>query len=370
MTPAVHGTTAPGFEALRVEFAAVGHEEGAQLAVHVDGEPVADLWRGPGVEGDSLMGVFSSTKGAAFAVVALLVQQGALDLDREVAFYWPEFAVEGKGAATVRDLLGHRVGALGTDEGLTLDEVADDRAAAARIAGHRPYWRPGAALGYHALSVGALAGEVVRRVTGHTLQEEYERRLRRPFGLDFFLGLPEGEEHRVLPVLPPLDPPPQGPRDGLAGIAGNRHHPGMPELAELPNLRVIRAGGPASVGGVASARGLAGLYAAVIGGLCTGATLAECALVSSAGHDLVLGTHRVHGLGFMVGWPFLGAGAFGHDGAGGSMAFADPRAGLAFGYARRRFPSPGGAGQDAERLATVARACALARQGRRARRGR
>ncbi|WP_369008277.1 serine hydrolase [Streptomyces sp. PT12] len=137
----------------------------------------------------------------------------------------------------------------------------------------------------------------------------------------------------------------------------------MPELAELPNLRVIRAGGPASVGGVALARGLAGLYAAVIGGPFTGATLAECALVSSAGHDLVLGTHRVHGLGFMVGWPFLGAGAFGHDGAGGSMAFADPRAGLAFGYARRRFPSPGGAGQDAERLATVARACALARQG-------
>ncbi|MEO3752869.1 serine hydrolase domain-containing protein [Streptomyces sp. B6B3] len=363
------GTVAAGYEPLRAEFDAVlaaDPDLAAQLAVYVDGSPVADLCGGPGLAPDSLVGVFSVTKGAAYLVVARLVQDGVLDLDREVRAYWPEFAAAGKDRLTVRELLTHRAGAIGVESGFTLDELADDAALAERLAPHRPYWRPGTLFGYHSLTVGALAGEVVRRAAGVRLAELFEREIREPHDVDLYLGLPADLEPRVTPVLPPErapEPDPEAP-DSLGGIAGNRHAPEPIDLALLPNNRTVRAGGPASVGGVGSARGLARLYAAALTGVAgraaflTRATLAEFAQPQAVGHDVVLSTHRAYGVGFMVGLPFLGAGSFGHDGAGGAMAFADPRSGLAFGYVRPRFPEPAGAGPDAERLARVARACA------------
>ncbi|MEU0218588.1 serine hydrolase domain-containing protein, partial [Streptomyces sp. NPDC006265] len=141
MTQEIHGTVADGFEAVREEFTAFVAGERAdyegQLCAYVHGRKVVDLWAGTGA--DALFGVFSSTKGAAYLVVALLVQDGTLELDRKVTYYWPEFAAEGKGALTLRDLLAHRAGVVGTDTGFTLAELADDRpargpsAAAARI---------------------------------------------------------------------------------------------------------------------------------------------------------------------------------------------------------------------------------------------
>ncbi|MBL1069172.1 serine hydrolase domain-containing protein [Streptomyces sp. 7-21] len=371
----VHGAVAPGFEPLREEFEAVLREEpdhAAQLAVYSRGGPVADLWGGPGMEEDSLIGVFSATKGAAYLTVALLVQRGVLVLDREVAAYWPEFAAEGKGAVTLRELLTHRAGVIGTPRGFSPAEVADDAELARQLAPQRPFWRPGAAFGYHSLTIGALAGEVVRRATGVPLQQLYERELREPTGAEFYLGLPEELEPRVVSVLPPRPQPGAGQEagdapDSLAGIAANLHAAEPTSLVGLPNSRAVRAGGQASVGGVASARGLARLYAGAVFGvagqppLLRPAVVAEFAQPHAVGTDLVLGTERAYGIGFMTGYRFLGAGAFGHDGAGGAMAFADPRAGLAFGYVRRRVPTPNGAGPDAERLARAARACALGR---------
>src|SRR5437763_10290620 len=153
------GTVAEGFERVRDEFAGVAAEEGgdyaAQLVAYLDGERVVDLWTGPEITGDSLTGVYSSTKGAAHLVVALLVQDGVLDLDQKVSHYWPEFGVEGKQGITLRDLLAHRAGVVGADAGLPPDEVADDRVIAERLASQRPYWRPGTAFGYHALVIGA-----------------------------------------------------------------------------------------------------------------------------------------------------------------------------------------------------------------------
>ncbi|MGK5734193.1 serine hydrolase domain-containing protein [Streptomyces sp. URMC 124] len=355
----VQGTVAKGYEGVREEFEATFAEEraghSAQLAAYVDGEQVVDLWGGPGVEGDSLTGVFSSTKGAAHLVVALLVQEGVLDLDREVAHYWPEFAAAGKESVTLRDLLAHRAGVVGAEGGFTTEELADDRAIAERLAGQKPHWRPGTAFGYHALVIGALTGEVVRRATGRTMQELYEERIRAPYGIDFYMGLPEEHEHRVLDIQP-MDPTPgqkrvllegaTGPQS-LTGIAFNTNHPSEPTVLEdLPNHRVIRAGGPASVGGMASARGLARLYAAAISGvggkeaLLTPGTAADFAQIHSIGYDLVTRQHMAFGLGFgAMGdkYPFLGARAFGHGGAAGSQAFADPSTGLAFGFNRRRY---------------------------------
>jgi CubicO group peptidase (beta-lactamase class C family) len=382
MTQEIHGTVADGFEAVREEFAAFVAGERpdyeGQLCAYVHGRKVVDLWVGHGVAADSLYGVFSSTKGAAHLVAALLVQDGTLELDRKVTYYWPEFGAEGKGALTLRDLLTHRAGLIGIDSGFTREELADDRAVAERLADQRPFWRPGTAFGYHALTLGALIGEVVRRATGRTLQEVYEERVRAPYGLEFFLGLPEALEIRfrsVQPMAPTpeqqavLDSVPKGPHT-LASIAFNTHVPEPGELVDHANSRTVRAKGPASAGGVAAARGLAGMYAAAISEvdgrppLLKPDTVAEVGQIHSIGYDLVARTHRSFGLGFQAtadAWyPFLGAGTFGHSGAGGSQAFADPRSGLAYGYTRRRCAFPGGAAPENERLVRAVHSAALA----------
>lgn len=379
----VQGTTAPGYEAARDEFTAMlaqgEPDHAAQVAAFVRGEQVVDLWVGPDTDGDTLFGVYSSTKGAAYLVVALLVQDGALELDREVAHYWPEFAAEGKGDATLRELLSHRVGIVGSDSGFTPQEIADDRAIAARLAPQRPYWRPGTAFGYHALSIGALAGEVVLRATGRTLQEAYEKRVRAPYGLDFYLGLPEALEPRFRSVLPMMPSPgeralldAQPPQPGtLNSIAFNRNGAHPTDLETIPNSRPVRAQGPASVGGVASARGLATMYTAAVGGLdgreplLKPDTVAEFGQIHSNGYDLVLRAHKSFGVGFQnvaeAWYPFLGAGSIGHKGVGGSQAFADPRSGLAYGYTRRRFPFPGGPAPEDERLVQAIHTAAVSR---------
>ncbi|CAM5296187.1 Class A beta-lactamase-related serine hydrolase OS=Streptomyces alboniger OX=132473 GN=CP975_14565 PE=4 SV=1 [Streptomyces alboniger] len=382
MTQEIHGTVADGFEAVREEFAAFVAGElpdyEGQLCAYVHGRKVVDLWAGEGVDGGSLYAVFSSTKGAAHLVAALLVQDGTLELDRKVTYYWPEFAAEGKGGLTLRDLLAHRAGLVGLDAGFTAQELADDRAMAERLADQRPFWRPGTAFGYHALVIGALSGEVVRRATGRTLQEVYEERIRAPHALDFFLGLPQALEPRYRPVQPMtptapqqavLDALPRGPHT-LSAIAFNTHAPEPGDLEGYANSRAVRAKGPASAGGVGAARGLAGMYAAAISEVDGRApllkpdTVAEVGQIHSVGYDLVARAHRSYGLGFQAtadAWyPFLGAGAFGHSGAGGSQAFADPRSGLAYGYTRRRMAFPGGAAPENERLIKAAHTAALA----------
>ncbi|WP_406009166.1 beta-lactamase family protein [Streptomyces sp. NBC_00637] len=382
-TREIHGTVADGFEAVREAFAAFVARERpdyeGQLCAHVHGRRVVDLWvPGDGAGPDSLYGVHSSTQGAAHLVVALLVQEGTLELDRKVTYYWPEFAAEGKGALTLRDLLAHRAGVIGTDTGFSPQELADDRQIAERLADQRPFWRPGTAFGYHALVIGALTGEVVRRATGRTLQEVYEERVRVPYALDFFLGLPAAHEPRfrtARPMAPTAeqrglpDSPPDGPHT-LAAVAFNRHAAEPTDGELLPNDPLIRARGPASVGGVASARGLAGLYAAAIsevGGkapLLKEDTAAEFGQLHSVGYDVVARSHRSYGLGFQATadtWhPFLGAGAFGHSGAGGCQAFADPRSGLAYGCTRRRSAFPGGSAPENDRLAAAVHKAALA----------
>ncbi|MFJ6697616.1 serine hydrolase domain-containing protein [Streptomyces sp. NPDC091272] len=366
----VKGTVAAGYEEVRAEFAAVldnpdeGPDHAAQLVAHVRGELVVDLWGGPHIEADSLTPVYSSTKGAAHLVVALLVQDGTLDLDREVASYWPEFGVHGKDRLTLRELLAHRAGVVGADTGFTPEELADDRAIAERLAGQRPYWRAGTAFGYHGYVIGALTGEVVHRVTGRTVQEIYEERVRAPYGLDFYVGLPDTEIPRVLDTLPMAPTPAQQAEaaanpsgaHGLGGIAFNRNGKQPTDIVEAGNSYALRANGQLSFGGVASARGLAGMYAAVLGdgqergALLSEDTLAEFGQIHSEGIDLVGGARSVFGLGFQAmsaeKYPVLGHGTIGHSGAAGSVAFADPRNRIAYGYNRRRFAYPGGAAPE------------------------
>ncbi|PKV93426.1 CubicO group peptidase (beta-lactamase class C family) [Amycolatopsis echigonensis] len=358
----VHGTVKPGFERVRDEFAAVA-DGSAQLAAYHRGEQVVDLWTGQDIDGDSLLGAYSASKGAAHLTVALLVQDGVLDLDQRVSHYWPEFAAEGKQDVTLRDLLAHRGGLVGSDEGFSRADLADDRVVAERLARQRPFWRPGSAFGYHALVVGALSGEVVRRATGRTLQEHFADRVRDPYAVDFYLGLPAELEPRFVSTQPMVLTPerqlPLPAANSLPGIAFNRHHPQGPEVWELPNFPEVRRLGAASFGGVASARGLARMYAAAISPLDGEPPLlkpeiaAEFGQIQSVGYDVVLREHKAFGVGFHVTserYPELGQGSLGHSGAGGQQAFADPRNGIAYGYTRRRIPFPAAAAPENEPL--------------------
>jgi len=367
----VQGTVAAGFEPVREEFAAILAAEGAgldaQVAAYHQGELVVDLWAGPETTRDSLLGIYSASKGVTHLIVALLVQDGVLDLDQRVSHYWPEFAAEGKGDLLLRQLLSHQAGLVGTDAGFSMAELADDQLVAGRLAAQAPFWRPGTASGYHALVMAALSGEVVRRVTGQRVQDLLGPLLRDRYQLDLHFGLPASEDHRFLSAQPMAVTPERlralaatvTAPGSLSGIAFNRHHPDNHEVWELPNLPVIRSQGPASFGGVGTARALARLYSAAISPtdgaapLLTPATAAAFAQVQYAGWDLVLRQHKAWAVGFHPSselYPSLGAGAFGHSGAGGQQALADPRNQLSYAFLRRRFLYPPQADADHDRM--------------------
>ncbi|HEY1178750.1 MAG TPA: serine hydrolase domain-containing protein [Phytomonospora sp.] len=345
----VNGTVAEGFEHVREAFADfTGAQESppdAQLAAYARGRLVVDLWTGHDITGDTPTGVYSSTKGAAYLTVALLVQDGILDLDDTVASHWPAFGAHGKTGVTVRELLAHQAGVPGADGGFAPAELADDRAIAARVAAQAPYWEPGTAYGYHAYVVGALVGEVVLRATGRALREHYEERLRGPFGLDLHVGLPDGLEGRFREMKPWVLTPEQEAalwagwpgRGSVAAIAYNLDADEPTDPTLLANDRRMRALGQFSAGGVGSARGLAGLYDAGLRLLEPG-TVEAFTRVQSSGEDLVSGQAARFAVGFenLAQYPSLGDDAFGHSGTPGCLGFADPRSGVAYGYTRRR----------------------------------
>ncbi|MBG6084263.1 serine hydrolase domain-containing protein [Zhihengliuella flava] len=340
-----------------------------QLCVYLDGAPVLDLAVGqdhapqaggfgaddepPALRREALTGVFSCSKGAGAVVMGLLVQDGVLDLDARVAEYWPEYAAAGKEATTVRQALSHQAGALGVPGGFSLAEYNESERAAAQLAAAPPAWRPGITHAYHGLTIGVLMEELVRRTTGESLQQVYEDRVRSPYGIDFYLGLPEAEEFRYRNVLKPAAAPlPFIDPFGYTGLAFNstgvfeREDGTAGELLDLPNHRAVRAGGHSSAGGVANARGLARLYAVTSTGVVDDAGSRTEPLFSAEttrlmtedqvfGADRASGELTAFGIGFMKPAPqnsFGSVWAYGHNGANGSFGWADPAYGLAFGY--------------------------------------
>ncbi|GIG20621.1 serine hydrolase [Cellulomonas chitinilytica] len=371
----MHGTVAPGFEGVRDAFAATAAGEPglqAQVAAYVGGERVVDL--AVGLPAQTLMPVYSTGKGAVHLTVALLAQDGVLDLDRRVADDWPEFGTHGKDVLTVRDVLTHRAGLVGVPERFRLDELADDAVLAARLAPLAPAWPVGAGYGYHAFVVGALLGEAVRRQTGLSLRDVYERRIRAPRDLDLHLGLPEALDDRVVDAQPPLLTDAEQAqraaaapsRDSLISVAFNLDADPPTDIVTIGNAPQVRRLGQTSAGAVGNARGLAGLYAAAIGAdgrgaLLDDASVAAVAALATPGPDLVTGEVDHFGLGFertQVPYPFLGASAFGHSGAAGAQGFADPENGVAFGYARRRFAAAGNLAPEVDALARALGAAA------------
>jgi len=322
-----------------------------QIAAYHDGALVLDAAGGPHLAPDSVMVPFSVTKIAIGLTIALLVERGALDLDAPVADYWPEFSAKGKRAVTVRQLLSHQAGLPQATPSLTWAEVFDDHAGAVRLAASRPFWQPGSAFGYHGLTIGNLASELVFRVTGSTLREYYERELRSPLGVEFFLGLPSEHEGRLVPVLPMIPPSADArPSSGSLLLPTVKAIAGRP--VDYPNDAVTWRYGHPAVSGTGTARGIAQLLAATVTGLegadpvLSADTVEVIGQQQVHGYDEVLGQQdRAHAIIFQkatAAMPFGGPRAFGHDGAAGAFASVDPDTGVALAYTIARGPWPGG----------------------------
>jgi CubicO group peptidase (beta-lactamase class C family) len=349
---------------------ASGAEVGAAVAIYRDGRKVVDLWggfrdgttRAPWTT-DTLVNTFSTTKGVAALTVALAVSRGLLDYDARVADYWPEFAHGGKEAVTVRQLLAHQAGLPVIKPLLTLADIAAPERLSERLAAQIPAWPPGTRHGYHGVTLGWYASELIRHADprGRTLGKYFADEIAGPLGLDFYIGLPDSvDRDRVahlhvpsqlatllhLHVLPPrlttawFIPMTLTAQAGVAFEGAN----GLSTF-NREDVRVVEI--PAA-NGTGTAESVARLYGdAAIGGPEIGLTqevfdalTAPPVRPTKGLRDKVLHVDTLFSLGF--GRPIaelrtkyvIGSSdkAFGAPGAGGSVGFADPDTGVGFGY--------------------------------------
>ncbi|HEY5266593.1 MAG TPA: serine hydrolase domain-containing protein [Acidimicrobiales bacterium] len=212
----VEGTTTSKFEGLREQLETSiinGDDVGASVAVFHQGELVCDLWGGYADEArttpwqrDTLVNVWSTTKTMTFLVALMLSDRGELHFDEKVSTYWPEFAANGKSDIEVNHLMNHTAGLSGWSDAITPEDLADWDLCVDDLASQAPWWEDRSISGYHALTQGFLIGEVVRRATGTTIGQFFKSEVADVLGADFYIGLPESEEHRVSLVIPPLVP--------------------------------------------------------------------------------------------------------------------------------------------------------------------
>lgn len=356
---AFDGYTAPGWDGVRDAFAATFDGQGAggaAVCVYRDGRPVVDLAavrttagsdNGSPYTRQTIQPFMSIGKGILAIAVNMLADQGEISLDAPVARYWPEFAQAGKDTIPVRWLLTHQAGLAALDRPVSRAELLSWEPVIRALERQEPNWPPGTAHGYHSATFGFLTGEVIRRVTGQFPGDWVADHISGPLGADVYLGLPGRLRGTVCPVLP-FPPRPAGQASTL------RLEPGsLPYRAGLgftrPPLNPLEVNEPdfqaaqvPSVNGIGSARGLARVFAAVIGEV-DGIRLMSAAAMENARRERVRGpdlaaaamTESALGLGFTLPTedrPLGGPGSFGAVGLGGCRAWALPEAGLAFAY--------------------------------------
>ncbi|MDX2203579.1 MAG: serine hydrolase domain-containing protein [Hyphomicrobiaceae bacterium] len=366
---AIHGHVAPGFEAVRAAFAEnfIRRKElGGACCIYRHGEKVVDLWggvrskaTGEPWEADTMVLVHSATKGLAAMTLAIAQSRGWLDYEARVCSYWPEFAQNGKGTITVRQLLAHQAGLHAFDEPVDRSVIADLDRLAAVMARQKPAWEPGTRQAYHAISLGFYEGELLRRVDPRhrSLGQFFHDEIAAPLGLDVYIRLPECiPNDRLaeleapcllksllgLPLVLQLDV--LNPRSHLhRSLIAN---PGTALSYDEQRIYARNFEVP-SGGGVGSARAIAGAYGAFAAGGRelqlrpeTLRLLAAPAVPPAGGfYDMCLRGEVQFSLGFMKPsreWPFGRPASFGSPGAGGSFGYADPDAGIGYAYVTSR----------------------------------
>jgi CubicO group peptidase (beta-lactamase class C family) len=363
-----NGYVARGYEGVRDAFAAAQANDGGggQLCVYRHGEKVVDLWAGRDKINDRPYGqdtitvIMSCTKGATAAVVHRLAERGLIDYEAPVTDYWPEFAAGGKGGAKVWHLMSHSVGlpGLDPDSGIPAWDLLYPERHTPALAAMAPVWEPGASCQYHAVTYGSLLNEVVRRVTGKSVSAVFAQEIAGPLGLDFWIGLPAEHEPRVAPHFQ-LTPGPSAEQfTALLGAMGIDTSTRLArvmlhgfaqtgELIETMNNRESRAAELPAGNGIADAASLARMYAAMIGEvdgirILAPETVEKARTLRTGGMSpagdlakLQFGAPLQYGLGYEFPrdvTPMLGAGSFGHAGAGGRIGFAHPESGVAAAY--------------------------------------
>ena len=357
MSVEIHGTYDPRFEGVRAAFAdnfARGADVGASFAATVNGEFVVDLWGGfadPGRtrpwEKDTLVNVYSTTKTMTALTALLLADRGELDFAAPVARYWPEFAANGKSSVTVAQLMSHSSGLSGWKEPLAKADLYDWDKVTTLLAAQAPFWEPGTAPGYHALTQGYLVGEVVRRITGRSLGTVFREEIAEPLGADFHIGLPASEDHRVAELIPP--PPGGAIGDGpMSELTANMaNNPGI-DVHET-RTRAWRAAEIPAAGGQGNARSIARVHSILANGgevdgrrYLSEAGCRRALELQVEGHDLVLNIPARFGLGFGLAGgalPLPNESTIYWGGYGGSLAIIDMQNRAAFGYAMNRMES-------------------------------
>ncbi|MGD9913279.1 MAG: serine hydrolase domain-containing protein [Rhizobiaceae bacterium] len=352
------GFVAPGYEAVAEEFErnfSQRGDVGAGFAANLQGHPVVDIWGGTAAPGkawqqDTLMPVFSCTKGLVAACMLKLIEEGRLDLHAPVTRYWPEFGQNGKERVLMRHLLSHRAGLPGIFEPLTPADIPDWEKMERLLAAQPLAQDPNAFHAYHAITIGWLAGAVLRRIDGRTLGKFFADEFAAPLGLETWIGLPQSEEHRVgtLEIGPGFGPWDAGQTDWqksdkvLKSVWGNP--PLFPMEGDLAwNSRAYHAAEIGGAGAITTARSVARYYACMaMGGEIDGVRVLKPETIRLGRSELsrFLDPYIIERMAFGVMWAIQTpqrrfgrpADAFGHSGAGGSIHGAWPSHGVGFSY--------------------------------------
>jgi len=369
----IGGMVKPGFERVRSAFEENFRsrgEVGAACAAVVDNELVVDLWGGhadPATdrvwESDTIVNVFSSTKGIASMAVLHAASVGLFDFDDRVAEHWPEFSKGGKEDVTIRQLLAHQAGLSAIDQKIDMAALADPEKMAVALAAQVPAWEPGTRHGYHGISLGWYESELIRQTDPEcrTIGQYFHDNIAVPLGLDFWIGLPDSvPETRIarlqadwyrVKMLANISKMPKdfvkgflNPRSLTARTFANPAVLGKPAKYNEPEMRKLEL--PAS-NGHGTARAIASAYGEfAAGGARLGISpdvlndVARAAADPTDGRaDLVLFDNTRFSLGYCKPWDGFSFGtptAFGTPGAGGSLGFADPERKLGFAYVMNR----------------------------------
>ena len=364
------GYCAPEFKAVGKLFDDLwkGIEVGAALSVYWRGNEVVNLWGGHRDRARSipwgqntLVNTYSITKGVMAVVVAKVVESGLLDYEDKVADHWPEFAAQGKQDITVAQLLSHQAGLCGVEVPLSVEDLYDWDKVSSLLAGQRPLWPPGEAAGYHAVTWGYLCGELLKRVTGQSPGKFIAEKICGPLGLNFYLGVPENRLGDCAEIIGPNHA--RGIKQQSNQTSSSKAEPDhLFQLAQLnPVISPFKHASskdwrlaeiPAS-NGHGDAKSLAKLYGALAnGGEIEGEPIlrqesiqAACRIAVNDKVDLVMNQLiRRSQAGFILshdGNYGPGALSFGHAGAGGSMAFADPEANIGFAFVMNQLQPEG-----------------------------
>lgn len=352
---AINGFTYDGFENVRKTFEenfTSGADIGASFCATKNGETVVDLWGGfadpartkPWVK-DTIVNVYSTTKTMTALTALLLADRGQLDFDAPVARYWPEFAANGKERIKVSHLMSHSAGLSGWKEKITKNDLYDWEKATSLLAAQAPFWEPGTAPGYHAMTQGYLVGEVIRRIDGRTVGTVFREEIAEPLGADFHIGLPASEDSRVAELVPPPPGDAVGDQPNMSELVRNMStNPGV-DVAET-KTRAWRGAEIPAAGGTGNARSIAEVHAILAnGGVAKGKRFMSEAGCRKAlelqieGTDLVMNVPARFGMGFGLSGgliPLPNANSMFWGGYGGSLAIIDMDAKTSFGYAMNR----------------------------------